>query len=194
MKSICSHPFHWLIHQWPYAIVCASAFLVVLLPLWLAVLGLPLTLVMAQLPIYMVHQYEEHSRDRFRLFFNQHIGDGRELLTPIATFWINFGVWILDLIALYLAFYVHLSLSLIAIYFSLLNGTTHIAYSIKLKKYHPGFLTSLFLFLPVGGWSLFVIHEASHPSIIDHAIGLAAAILGHVFVILYVIIRMKKLN
>jgi len=41
----------------------------------------------------------------------QHAWHGRDVLTPIATFWINsLLVWLLNLVALYLACFVDLSL------------------------------------------------------------------------------------
>jgi hypothetical protein len=45
-------------------------------------------------PVYMVHQYEEHDNDRFRLFVNEKIGKQRVGLSPLAVFVINVpGVW-----------------------------------------------------------------------------------------------------
>ncbi len=55
-----------------------------------------LVLVALQLPVYMLHQYEEHDDDRFRRFANRVMGGGVELLTVPAVFVINIGgVWIL---------------------------------------------------------------------------------------------------
>ena len=46
------------------------------------------------LPLYMVHQYEEHDGDRFRHHFNRTIGQGREVLSPLVVFLANVpGVW-----------------------------------------------------------------------------------------------------
>lgn len=109
--------------QWPYAAIFTAGFLGLLAPLVFRYAGLALGLVYLQLPIYMLHQYEEHTGDRFRLWFNSMIGPGRELLTPVATFWINsLLVWLLDFVALYLACFVDLSLGLIAIYLPPLNS------------------------------------------------------------------------
>ena len=58
------------------------------------------------LPIYMIHQYEEWDKDRFRIFLNNHLGRGKNLLTHKAGFVINiFGVWGVIAAALYLAFH-----------------------------------------------------------------------------------------
>src|SRR5476651_2389074 len=76
----------WLIAQWPYATLFAAAFLLVLVPPFLAFISIPLLLVYLQLPAYMVHQFEEHDQDRFRIFINQTLAGGRNALTPGATF------------------------------------------------------------------------------------------------------------
>ncbi len=72
-----------------------------------ATTGLAIALIYVQLPIYMLHQLEEHAGDRFRTFTNTVIGHGKEVLSPNATFVINsLGVWVFDLVALYLAVFV----------------------------------------------------------------------------------------
>ena len=119
----------WLVvkWQWPYAALFTAGFLGVLAPLVFRYAGTPLGLVYLQLPIYMLHQYEEHAGDRFRLWVNAMLGHGRDVLTPSATFWINsLLVWLLDLVALYLACFVDLSLGLIAFYLPMLNAFGHI--------------------------------------------------------------------
>ena len=78
----------WLVGQWlwPYAALLTAGFLLTLAPLWFHFAGTPLGWIYLQLPIYMVHQWEEHAGDRFRLFINHEVLGGREALTPIATF------------------------------------------------------------------------------------------------------------
>jgi hypothetical protein len=42
------------------------------------------------LPVYILHQYEEHDNDRFRQFFNQTIGqEGKDVLSPWVVFLTN---------------------------------------------------------------------------------------------------------
>ncbi len=55
---------NWLVAkwQWPYAALFAAGFLTVLAPLVFRYAGIPLGLVYLQLPIYMLHQFEEHDR------------------------------------------------------------------------------------------------------------------------------------
>ena len=135
----------WLVGkwQWPYAALFSACFLGVLAPLVFRYAGTPLGLVYLQLPIYMLHQYEEHAGDRFRRWVNNMVGHGRDVLTPIATFWINsLLVWLLDLVALYLACFIDLSLGLIAIYLPIPNAFGHVVPSIVRRQSNPGLLTN----------------------------------------------------
>ena len=150
----------WLVAkwQWPAATLFAACFLAVLAPMVFHYAGTPLGLVYLQLPIYMLHQFEEHRGDRFRIWVNRTIGHGREVLTPIATFWINsLLVWGLDLVALYLACFVSLWLGLIAIYMPIVNGIAHVVPAIINRRYNPGLVTGIVLFLPVGVTSAVIV-------------------------------------
>ncbi len=187
----------WLVGkwQWPYAALFAAGFLGVLAPLVFRYAGAPLGLVYLQLPIYMLHQYEEHAGDRFRVWFNSLLGHGRELLTPIATFWINsLLVWLLDLVALYLACFVDLSLGLIAIYLPMLNAFGHIVPAIVKKHYNPGLATSILVFLPVGVFSTYVVSRAAGSNLQDHLLALGVAIAVHGVIIAHVRRRISYLS
>lgn len=187
----------WLVGkwQWPYAALFSACLLGVLAPLVFRYAGMPLGLVYLQLPIYMLHQYEEHAGDRFRLWVNNMVGHGREVLTPIATFWINsLLVWLLDLVALYLACFVNLSLGLIAIYLPILNAFGHIAPSIAKRQSNPGLLTSIFLFLPVGVFSAYEVSRAAGSSWQDHLLALGVAIAVHAVIVIHVRRRISQLS
>ena len=187
----------WLVvkWQWPYAALFTAGFLGVLAPLVFRYAGTPLGLVYLQLPIYMLHQYEEHAGDRFRLWFNAMLGHGRDVLTPIATFWINsLLVWLLDLVALYLACFVDLSLGLIAIYLPMLNAFGHIVPAIIKRQYNPGLVTSIFVFLPVGVFSTYLVSRAADSNLQDHLLALGVAIAVHGTIIAHVRRRISYLS
>ena len=79
------------------------------------------------MPIYLLHQYEEHDNDRFRLFFNATIGKGQDILSPDAVFITNVpGVWGVIGLTLYLASAVHIGFSLIAVYLVIVLSLIHI--------------------------------------------------------------------
>jgi uncharacterized membrane protein len=187
----------WLVGkwQWPYASLFTAGFLIVLAPIVFHFAGIPLGMVYLQLPIYMLHQYEEHRDDRFRLWVNQNIGHGREVLTPIATFWINsLLVWGLDLVALYLAIFVNLSLGLMAIYLPMLNAFGHLVPGIVTRKYNPGLVTSACLFLPVGLLSTVLVSRAAGSTLQDHLLAFGVAIAVHATIIIHVRRRMTYLS
>ncbi|MCE9548607.1 MAG: HXXEE domain-containing protein [Planctomycetia bacterium] len=195
-------PLDWLVGkwQWPYAALFTAGFLGLLAPLVFRYAGIPLGLVYLQLPIYMLHQYEEHAGDRFRAWVNNMLGQGmlgrgHDVLTPIATFWINsLMVWGLDLVALYLACFVDLSLGLIAIYLPMLNAVGHIVPAIIKRKYNPGLLTSIFLFLPIGVLSTYVVSRAAGCDLKDHLLALGVAIAVHGTIIAHVRRRIAYLT
>lgn len=186
--------WRWLVEewQWPAAALFAAAFLLLVTPVIAGVAGLGLALVFVQLPLYMVHQFEEHSGDRFRSYINRVIGGGREVLTPAATFWINFlGVWSVDLASVYLAWLMVPSAGLVAGYLAVVNAVVHVVQAIARREYQPGLVTAVLLLLPVGGWCVFHVGEGA--GIAAHAVGLAAAIGVHVAIVAHVGRRLARL-
>jgi hypothetical protein len=91
-------------------------------------------LVALLLPMYMVHQYEEHAHGRFIAFVNEHVGGGLPVLTLESVFWINIlCVWVLFLAVGLVTRWISPVLVLIPVYATLLNGIIHIATSAKLR-------------------------------------------------------------
>lgn len=184
----------WLLRNWPYATLFAAGFLLALFPFFW-IWSLPLALVFLQLPLYMLHQFEEHAHDRFRLFVNQHIGGGREVLTPGATFVINsIGVWGVGLVSLYLAAFVNPALGLIVIYLVLVNAVAHLGMVLAMRCYNPGLLTAVILFLPGGIWALKVVSQTAQANWKMQALGLGVALLIHLFIVVHVRRRRTRLN
>lgn len=183
----------WLLRQWPYAGFLAGILLLSLLPLWASETGLVLALVYLQLPLYMLHQLEEHAGDRFRRFVNDRMAGGRDALTPRATLVINVvGVWVVDLIALYLSFFVNPGFGLIAVYLSVVNAIVHLAAAVALRAYNPGLWTAILLFLPLGVWSLYVLTSAG-AGIGEHALGLIVAVTLHAMIVAHVRRRISRM-
>jgi hypothetical protein len=174
-----------LIRNWVYGGFLAALLLLALT--WFIAQDWPvwLTAIWIMLPVYMVHQYEEHDNDRFRLFVNRQIAGGREALSPLAVFVINIpGVWGVILVSFALAWNVRPGLGLIAIYLVLVNGVIHLGAAIALRGYNPGLITALALFLPIGGVALWILQDTG-PAIADHAIGLAVSLGIHAIIVLW---------
>lgn len=187
--------WNWLVRQWqwPAAALIAAVFLLVLVPLVAWQAGIALALVFVQLPIYMLHQFEEHAGDRFRQYVNRTIGRGQEVLTPTATFWINcLGVWAVDLTALYLAWAFGPAAGLVAGYLALVNAILHVGPGIARGAYNPGLATAGLLFVPLGSWC--IVAAGTGCGWIPHALGVTAAVIVHVAVVAHVAMRMVRMN
>ncbi|MFM7330198.1 MAG: hypothetical protein ACKO1L_00805 [Brachymonas sp.] len=80
--------------HWVYGGLVAGVLLLLLTPVLTAHWPALLVATYLHLPADMIHQFEEHDQDRFRLFFNQTIGKGHDVLSPMAVFITNVpGVW-----------------------------------------------------------------------------------------------------
>lgn len=176
-----------LTSHWVYGGVLAGFLLLLLAPVFLVGLPLPFALVVLQLPIYMLHQYEEHDADRFRLFVNREIGGGRDVLPTGAVFVINIvGVWLLFTAAIWLSALVGIGFGLIAVYGVLVNALVHIVGALAMRRYNPGLTTAVLLFLPVGGTGLYIVARSVGVGLGFHLLGIAVAIATHLAIVAYV--------
>lgn len=180
----------WLYSRWVSAAGFMAATLLAILPLFYAAYALPLVLLFLHSPGYMVHQVEEHTRDRFRTFVNQQVFSGRNALGVTSVLVINLPVvWGLNLAALYAAFLWGVGYGLVAPYAMLVNGVTHIGASLRFRSYNPGLFTSLFLFLPLSLTTLYAVGPVD-PGF--HLAGLGLALLLHLLIIVHVLLRIKQ--
>ena len=187
----------WLVDDYNWARLALPCALILLasLPVVYTAQNRPLILLVTLLPVYMIHQYEEHAHGRFVAFFNETIGRGRDVLTPVSAFWINIlDVWLVFLVAFYLAKYWTLGVSLFPVYAILLNAVTHVVAAVHLRRYDPGLVTSLVLFLPWGGFLLVYFHDAVDRIVLANGVALGAAVLAHAVIVVYVVRTYKRLE
>ncbi|CAD6881859.1 hypothetical protein [Methylomonas albis] len=176
-----------LIANWVYGGVLAGLLLLLLTPLLTASWSEALTATFLLLPVYMLHQYEEHDNDRFRLFFNATLGKGKDVLSPTAVFITNVpGVWGVIGLSLYLAAGGNVGWALIAVYLVLVNAFVHIVHAFVFRGYNPGLGTALVLFTPFGAYALRQVQIAGGGAPAFHAIGLVIAIAIHAAILLHV--------
>ena len=179
-----------LFASWVYGGAMAGVLLLVLFPLLTAGWRETASLTLLMLPLYMLHQYEEHDADRFRLFFNATIGQGREVLTPAAVFMINVpGVWGVIALSLYLSAWIAPGLGLIAIYLVVVNALVHLAHAIRFRRYNPGLATAVVLFLPAGAGAIWRFDADAAGAPAWQAAGLAVAVAIHAAIIGYALRR-----
>jgi hypothetical protein len=180
-----------LTHYWVYGGFLAGILILVLLPEFARHWSLGLLAVFLQLPAYMLHQYEEHDNDRFRLFVNK--SAGREVLTTLAVFIINVpGVWGINAASFLLAACVSLGYGLSAIYLTLVNALVHIGHSVLFRAYNPGVATAVLLFLPASVFGLVTLQPTGQIEWYHHLLGILIAIGIHVAIIVYVKTRITK--
>jgi hypothetical protein len=187
--------FARLIANWVYGGFLAGLLLLLLTPVLMHSVPAAVVATFLCLPVYMVHQYEEHDNDRFRLFVNQRIGKGRVGLSPLAVFVINVpGVWGMVGISLALAATVNVGFGLTSIYLVLLNGIIHVAQAVISRGYNPGLGTAIGLFLPLGGYGVVAIHLAGGGTFLMHMTGAVAAIGIHVAIIVHAMRRREMIR
>lgn len=176
-----------LTSYWVYGGVLAGVLLLLLTPILTAHWSTPLVATFLHLPAYMIHQFEEHDQDRFRLFFNQTIGKGYDVLSPMAVFITNVpGVWGVIALSIYAATLLHQGWALIAVYLVLVNAFVHIVHALIFRRYNPGLATALLIFLPLGFITLGLIHQAKVAQWIHHAVSFIFAILIHAAILVHV--------
>ena len=182
-----------LTQYWVYGGFLAGILVLVLLPEFARHWSLAVLAVFIQLPVYMLHQFEEHDNDRFRRFVNGSMGGGQEVLTPLAVFVINVpGVWGVNAAAFYLAAYASLGYGLIAVYLTLVNGIVHIVYSVIFRAYNPGVATAVLLFLPASVFGLVTLQQTGTIEWYHHLLGVLVAIGIHVAIVAHVKSRARS--
>lgn len=185
--------FQRLISYWVYGCGLSGVLLFSLSPILLKSWSTALAAIFLLLPAYMVHQYEEHESDRFRFFFNQTIGHGFDVLSPLAVFITNVPiVWGLISLSFCGAVLLELGWGLIAAYLVLINACVHIVHALVYKRYNPGLGTAVVIFLPLGGFTVSTIHHSESGQLIHHFIGLITAIFLHVIIIMHVRKKLSK--
>jgi hypothetical protein len=185
----------WMVDNWSRMALPFAVLVLCSLPIFLSADNLPLILLYTLLPVYMIHQYEEHAHGKFVEFFNSTIGKGHEVLTKASAFWINIlEVWVLFLVSFYLAKYVAIGFAFVPIYTTLLNGITHVIASLALRRYNPGLYTSILSFFPWGFFLLVYFGRISPSNLLFNVAGLLAAVIGHAIIVVYAVRRRNKLE
>jgi len=181
-----------LVGNWVYGGALAGLLLLGLTPVLTQ--GWPLAEVLAflALPIYMVHQYEEHDDDRFRRFMNQTMAAGRDAMTPLAVFVINvFGIWLTLALCIVLMRANGAGYGAFAAWLVLVNAVLHIVTALRGRSYNPGLVTAVLLFVPLGIAILAAIwHAASATQII---VGLLLSVAIHATIMIHMKRRIAHL-
>ena len=192
--SVTAEPLlPWFIRdqQWSRAGLPLAIILFLLGPFLRPSLGPSRFLIFLHLPVYMLHQVEEHGHGTFKAYTARLLPHARGL-SDETIFVVNVGVWGVNLAALYLARVDRLAQGLIAPYVVLVNGILHLVTALRARRSNPGLWTGLILFLPLGGATLVKVARESQATRRDHFWGLGGAILLHLLTMLGILFAGKK--
>lgn len=178
--------FTWFMQDthWSRAGLPLAAGLFLTTPLVRRGVARPALLTYLQLPVYMLHQYEEHGHGAFKRDVNALVPPTVGHLTDGAIFWINMlGVWGADGLVTALAATGRPRAGLLAPYLAVTNGAIHIGVALKQRRYNPGLGTALALFLPFGASSIRAIGRDTGATRRAHLGALGLAIGVHLFAV-----------
>jgi hypothetical protein len=183
-----------LVDNWVYGGFLAGLLLLALTPVLARGWPLALTLTFLALPIYMLHQYEEHDADRFHRLVTRVFGKGRDVLPSGAIFIINIPVvWGVNAASFALATD-DLGWGLIALYTLIANAVVHLVQAVVMRGYNPGLVTAIVLFLPLGIFGSFEVMRTTPVSGMQQVIALLVAIGAHVAIQAYVFANVRRLS
>jgi hypothetical protein len=177
----------WIYRRWVAVALVLGVALLGLEPFVAARMGwnLFIVLVYLQTPIYMLHQVEEHTGDRFRASINREVFGGVEALTPLTVLWVNIpGVWGITAVSLCLAVFCAAGWGLIGVYLVAVNAAIHVGSALRLRRYNPGLWTATFLFVPLSVLT-FWKSTATMATWVHHLAGFAVAAAMHGFLIVH---------
>jgi len=157
-----SNYYNWLKRNWAETGFIVAIFLSVFLFVFVRPTDFILFVILLQTPLYLIHETEEYVfPGGFAQFFNKYIYKTDPENGPLdetAVFFINMGyIWIpLPLFGLLSC--VNYSFGSWIPYFVFFQGFAHIVLALLARKlYNPGMIVSLFINIPVGLWSIFVL-------------------------------------
>ncbi|MEM9050165.1 MAG: HXXEE domain-containing protein [Pseudomonadota bacterium] len=161
-----------LFQNWAYSTPPIALLLIALYPF----IDLEIELsVYLSLPIYMLHQYEEHDQNKFAHFLNGMMGADKRGLSARDIWIVNvIFVWFLLLGVFYLS-KISDDWGIAAAYLLAINGVVHIVWALKFRSYNPGLWSAIIFFLPCAVW----IFLALPASILIHLVSAALVIALH---------------
>lgn len=166
----------WLEAHWVAGALFMGLAFLLLVPVGLAGAERALLLIFLASPVYMLHQVEEHTGDRFRAYINGTVFGGVQALSVADVLWINLpGVWGLNIAALYAAHFIDVGWGVVAGYLILINGIAHIGMAARFRGYNPGLATGVLIFVPFGLATILLVPATP----LQHAVGFATALAIH---------------
>jgi len=186
---------NWLYKNWARLCIILSIIVVVIILLAVKTNNILLFLIWIQIPIYLLHQFEEHSwPGGFKKFVNREIFNvkvGEYPLNDTNIFWINVPIiWVLMPIFASLS-YINLFFGLWIPFFAVFNSLTHVIGAVVKRKYNPGLFVSLVLGIPVAVYTLWLFYSLVNVPLIITLLSILAVIILHLAIIVQAVRRSK---
>ncbi len=186
---------NWLYKNWAKLCIILSIILAIIILLVVKTNNILLFLIWIQIPIYLLHQFEEHSwPGGFKNFVNKEIFNvevGEYPLNDINIFWINVPIiWVLMPIFASLS-YVNLFFGLWIPYFAVFNSLTHVIGAVIKHKYNPGLFVSVVLGIPVAIYTLWLFYNLVNVPLIITLLSILAVLLLHIAIIVPAVRRSR---
>ena len=180
-----------LLAHWPVAAFLCPLVFAAIAPVAIGLMPIELFVTLAQLPIYMAHQVEEHAQDRFRRFVNELVGP--DALTTEAVAVVNLpGVWGVVLAAFLLGAFVDPAFGLVAAWLSVVNAVIHFVAFAVLRRYNPGLVTAALLLLPAGVYGVSVIGALPGIGLVAHLLAIALVVAIHAAIVVHILQRRAR--
>jgi len=187
----------WLYKNWSNLSLGLALVLTLLIFIFIKPSNTLLFLIWIQIPIYLLHQFEEHSRNGFKNYVNKkvfNVVDGDYPLNDKNIFWINIPIiWILMPLFAILSS-INPLIGLWIPFFGIINSLSHVIFSIVNKEYNPGILVSLILGIPVGLYALMIFYSNLQISYLVTILSVGFSIILHMIVLFYIRNTYKKTN
>ena len=185
----------WFYKNWAKLCIILSIIVAVIILLVVKTKNILLFLIWIQIPIYLLHQFEEHSwPGGFKKFVNKEIFNvevGEYPLNDTNIFWINVPIiWVLMPIFASLS-YINLFFGLWIPYFAVFNSLTHLIGAVVKRKYNPGLFVSLVLGIPVAIYTLWLFYSLVNVPLIITLLSILAVLLLHIAIIVPAVRRSK---
>jgi hypothetical protein len=180
----------WLYKNWAKICIILSVIATLAIFLVVGTSNIVLFLIFIQIPVYLLHQFEEHAwPGGFKNYVNQQIFKASNMdypLTDISVFWVNIPiVWILMPLFASLS-YINLFFGLWIPYFAVINSLTHVIAAVIKREYNPGLAVSLILGIPIGIYALWMFYALVNVPLIVTSLSILAAVLMHLILIVFI--------
>jgi hypothetical protein len=186
---------NWLYKNWAKLSVFIALIVTILILIYVKLENFVLFLIWLQIPIYLLHQYEEHGHNGFKNYINKKVfkvEEGEYPLNDENIFWINIPIiWIIIPLFAYLSSF-NIIFGLWIPYFAVLNSLSHVIFSLRKKEYNPGLIVSLLLGIPVGIYALLIFYTYISVPLIISVISIFVALLLHIIIFGYIRMNYKR--